>query len=113
MSQFFQVHPENPQVRLIRQAVEIVQGGGVVIYPTDSSYALGCHIGDKAAIQAHLDGGVPCTSLELDRITPHAVGALLYMFEKAVGVSGRLLSTRRSTDCTRSTSSRGLKGFTT
>lgn len=41
--------------------------------------------------QAHLDGGVPCTSLELDRITPHAVGALLFMFEKAVAVSGRLL----------------------
>ncbi|MCB1183569.1 glucose-6-phosphate isomerase [bacterium] len=41
--------------------------------------------------QAHLEGGVPCTSLELDRLTPHGVGALLYMFEKAVGVSGRLL----------------------
>ena len=50
MSQFFQIHPDNPQARLVRQAVEIVNGGGVIIYPTDSSYALGCHIGDKAAM---------------------------------------------------------------
>ena len=50
MSQFFQVHPDNPQARLIRQAVEIVRDGGVIIYPTDSSYAIGCHIGDKAAM---------------------------------------------------------------
>jgi tRNA threonylcarbamoyl adenosine modification protein (Sua5/YciO/YrdC/YwlC family) len=51
MAQFFQIHPENPQVRLIRQAVSIIQEGGVVIYPTDSSYALGCHIGDKGAME--------------------------------------------------------------
>ncbi len=50
MSQFFQVHPDNPQARLIRQAVEIVRDGGVIIYPTDSSYAIGCQIGDKAAM---------------------------------------------------------------
>ncbi len=50
MSQFFQIHPENPQARLIRQAVEIVREGGVAIYPTDSSYAIGCHIGDKTAM---------------------------------------------------------------
>jgi len=50
MSQFFQVHPENPQSRLIRQAVEIIQKGGVIVYPTDSAYALGCHIGDRAAL---------------------------------------------------------------
>ena len=50
MAQFFQIHPENPQVRLIRQAAEIVRGSGVIIYPTDSSYALGCHIGDKPAL---------------------------------------------------------------
>ncbi|PLW81967.1 threonylcarbamoyl-AMP synthase [Kineobactrum sediminis] len=49
MSQFFQIHPDNPQARLIRQAVDIIRGGGVVVYPTDSAYALGCHIGDKAA----------------------------------------------------------------
>ncbi|MDH5299946.1 MAG: L-threonylcarbamoyladenylate synthase [Gammaproteobacteria bacterium] len=51
MSQFFQIHPENPQQRLINQAVEIIRGGGVVIYPTDSCYALGCHIGDKHALE--------------------------------------------------------------
>ncbi len=51
MSQFFQIHPENPQLRLINQAVEIIQRGGVVVYPTDSGYALGCHLGDKRAME--------------------------------------------------------------
>ncbi len=51
MSQYFHIHPENPQPRLIRQAVEIIRQGGVIAYPTDSSYALGCHIGDKAALE--------------------------------------------------------------
>ena len=50
MSQFFQIHPENPQTRLISQAVDIIRAGGVVVYPTDSAYALGCHIGDKNAL---------------------------------------------------------------
>lgn len=50
MSQFFQVHPDNPQTRLIRQAAEIVRDSGVIIYPTDSSYAIGCQIGDKSAM---------------------------------------------------------------
>ena len=50
MSQFFQIHPENPQARLIRQAVEIVRSGGVIVYPTDSGYVLGCLIGDKKAV---------------------------------------------------------------
>ena len=50
MAQYFSVHPENPQPRLIRAAVEIIREGGVIAYPTDSCYALGCHIGDKAAI---------------------------------------------------------------
>ncbi|WP_293644575.1 L-threonylcarbamoyladenylate synthase [Thiolapillus sp.] len=50
MAQFFQIHPENPQPRLIRQAVDILEKGGVVVYPTDSSYAIGCHIGDKHAL---------------------------------------------------------------
>lgn len=51
MTQFFQIHPDNPQLRLIRSAVEIIHKGGLVIYPTDSSYALGCHIGDKTAME--------------------------------------------------------------
>lgn len=50
MSQFFQIHPDNPQARLVRQAADIVRSGGVIVYPTDSAYALGCHIGDKAAL---------------------------------------------------------------
>ncbi|HBO14021.1 MAG TPA: threonylcarbamoyl-AMP synthase [Halieaceae bacterium] len=50
MSQFFQVHPDNPQARLVRQAVDIIRAGGVIVYPTDSAYALGCQIGDKAAL---------------------------------------------------------------
>jgi tRNA threonylcarbamoyl adenosine modification protein (Sua5/YciO/YrdC/YwlC family) len=51
MSQFFQIHPENPQGHLIREAAAIIRRGGVVIYPTDSAYALGCQMGDKAAIE--------------------------------------------------------------
>jgi len=51
MAQFFTVHPENPQPRLIRAAVDIVRNGGVIAYPTDSCYALGCHIGDKQAME--------------------------------------------------------------
>lgn len=51
MSQFFYVHPDNPQARLISQAVAILRDGGVIIYPTDSGYALGCHTGDKAALE--------------------------------------------------------------
>lgn len=51
MSQFFQIHPDNPQARLIKQAVEIIRDGGVVVYPTDSSYAIGCSMGNKAGIE--------------------------------------------------------------
>ncbi|MGK0500312.1 MAG: tRNA threonylcarbamoyl adenosine modification protein (Sua5/YciO/YrdC/YwlC family) [Oceanicoccus sp.] len=51
MSQFFQIHPDNPQQRLIGQAVDIIRKGGVVVYPTDSGYALGCHLGDKRAME--------------------------------------------------------------
>ena len=51
MAQFFSVHPDNPQPRLIRHAVEIIRKGGVIAYPTDSCYALGCHIGDTAAME--------------------------------------------------------------
>ena len=51
MAQYFEIHPLNPQPRLIQQAVTIIQQGGVIAYPTDSSYALGCHIGDKSAME--------------------------------------------------------------
>jgi tRNA threonylcarbamoyl adenosine modification protein (Sua5/YciO/YrdC/YwlC family) len=51
MSQFFQVHPDNPQARLIKQAAQIIHGGGIVALPTDSCYALVCHLDDKGAVE--------------------------------------------------------------
>lgn len=51
MSQYFAIHPVNPQPRLVKRSVEILRAGGVVVYPTDSSYAIGCHIGDKQAME--------------------------------------------------------------
>ena len=51
MSQFFVLHPTHPEPRLIKRAVDIVRQGGLIAYPTDSCYALGCHIGDKTAME--------------------------------------------------------------
>ena len=51
MSQFFQIHPDNPQMRLIYQAADIVRKGGVLAYPTDSTYALGCALGNKSGME--------------------------------------------------------------
>ena len=51
MSQFFTLHRTHPEIRLVKRAVEIVRKGGLIAYPTDSCYALGCHIGDKAAME--------------------------------------------------------------
>ena len=51
MAQYFELHSQNPQLRLIRRAADIVRNGGVIAYPTDSCYALGCHIGDAAALE--------------------------------------------------------------
>jgi tRNA threonylcarbamoyl adenosine modification protein (Sua5/YciO/YrdC/YwlC family) len=51
VAEYLELHPKDPQVRLIRKAVEIVRRGGVIAYPTDSCYALGCHIGDKDALE--------------------------------------------------------------
>jgi tRNA threonylcarbamoyl adenosine modification protein (Sua5/YciO/YrdC/YwlC family) len=50
MSQFFQIHPDNPQPRLVKRAAELIREGAVVVYPTDSAYALGCHLGDRKAL---------------------------------------------------------------
>lgn len=50
MAQYFEIHPENPQLRLIHRAVDIIRKGGVIVYPTDSSYAIACHIDDKQAL---------------------------------------------------------------
>lgn len=51
MSQIFAIHPDNPQARLLRKAVAFIEEGGVIAYPTDSGYALGCRLGDKAALE--------------------------------------------------------------
>ncbi len=51
MAEYLEIHPKNPQLRLIRQAVGIVRDGGVIAYPTDSCYALGCHVGDAEALE--------------------------------------------------------------
>jgi len=51
MTQFFQIHPDNPQIRLIKQAVQIIEGGGIVAIPTDSAYALVCQLDDKNAVE--------------------------------------------------------------
>jgi tRNA threonylcarbamoyl adenosine modification protein (Sua5/YciO/YrdC/YwlC family) len=51
MSQYFQIHPVNPQPRLIYQAVEILRNDGLIVYPTDSSYALACSVGDKHGME--------------------------------------------------------------
>jgi len=50
MSQYFSVYPSHPQLRLLQRAAEIVAAGGVIVYPTDTAYALGCHIGDKQSL---------------------------------------------------------------
>ncbi|GAL04777.1 hypothetical YciO protein TsaC/YrdC paralog [Photobacterium aphoticum] len=51
MSQYFYMHPETPQVRLVNQAVAIIRNGGVIVYPTDSGYALGCQLENKSALE--------------------------------------------------------------
>lgn len=80
MSQYFEIHPDNPQNRLIKQAVEIINKGGVIIYPTDSSYALGCHLGDKKAMDKirlirHLDKNHNFTLVcrDLSEISKYAI----------------------------------------
>ncbi len=51
MTQYFNIHPESPQKRLIDQAADIIRNGGLAIYPTDSCYAIGCHLGEKEAVE--------------------------------------------------------------
>jgi len=51
VAQFFSIHPTHPQLRLVRRAAQIVRGGGLIAYPTDSCYALGCHLGDARAVE--------------------------------------------------------------
>ncbi|OGT71923.1 MAG: threonylcarbamoyl-AMP synthase [Gammaproteobacteria bacterium RIFCSPLOWO2_12_47_11] len=79
MTQYFRIHPGNPQKRLISQAADILREGGVVVYPTDSCYAIGCRIGDKDALERirrirHLDEGHNLTLMceDLSEIATYA-----------------------------------------
>lgn len=118
MSQFFTVHPDNPQKRLIHQAVDIIRRGGVVVYPTDSGYALGCHLGDKAAMERirrirqldkHHNFTLVCRDLsELGRyarvdnsvfrlIKNHTPGPYTFILKATSEVPKRLLHPKRKT----------------
>jgi tRNA threonylcarbamoyl adenosine modification protein (Sua5/YciO/YrdC/YwlC family) len=118
MAQFFQIHPENPQQRLIAQAVDIIRKGGIVVYPTDSAYALGCHIGDKDALDRiramrQLDKNhnftLMCRDLSelatyarVDNtvyrlIKNHTPGAYTFILEATAEVPRRLMHPKRKT----------------
>ncbi|MGY5452964.1 L-threonylcarbamoyladenylate synthase [Agarivorans sp. MS3-6] len=118
MSQFFYVHPDNPQQRLMKQAAAHIQQGGVVIYPTDSGYAIGCHIGDKAALERicrirQLDKNHHFTLMcrDLSEISEYArvgnqayrllrsctPGAYTFIFKGTKEVPRRLLNPKRRT----------------
>jgi len=118
MAQFFQIHPENPQHRLIVQAADIIRKGGIVVYPTDSAYALGCHIGDKDALDRiramrKLDKNhnftLMCRDLsELSTfarvdnavyrlIKNHTPGAYTFILEATAEVPRRLMHPKRKT----------------
>ena len=118
MSQFFTIHPDNPNPRLIRLAAELLRGGGVVVYPTDSCYALGCHLDDKNAVtrirqirqldeQHHLT--LMCRDLsEISRyakvdnvkfrlLKSNTPGSYTFIFEATKEVPKRLQHPKRST----------------
>lgn len=118
MAQFFQIHPENPQSRLIHQSVEIVRKGGLIAYPTDSAYALGCHIGDKAALDRirairqldkHHNFTLMCRDLselstyaKVDNaifrlLKNHTPGAYTFILEATSEVPKRLMHPKRKT----------------
>ena len=81
MAQFFSIHPTHPQKRLIRLAAETVRRGGLIAYPTDSCYALGCQLGDARALERRLDliidSGAcdtqPSTVIDLTETTPQVL----------------------------------------
>ena len=118
MSQFFEIHPTHPQARLIRQAAEIVRTGGVIAYPTDSTYAFACHLGDKAALERmralrelsrrHLltlmcrDLSVIATYARVDnaqyrQLRHHTPGPITFILQASREVPKRLLQERRKT----------------
>lgn len=118
MAQFFQIHAENPQHRLIVQAADIIRKGGLVVYPTDSAFALGCHIGDKDALERirtlrKLDKNhnftLMCRDLSeiatyarVDNqayrlIKNHTPGAYTFILEATADVPRRLMHPKRKT----------------
>ena len=118
MSQLFQIHPDNPQKRLIQQAVDIIKQGGVIVYPTDCGYALGCHLGDKSALEKikrlrQLDGKHNFTLVCRDLSTigtyakvnnqiyrllkAHTPGAYTFILKATTEVPRRLLHPKRRT----------------
>jgi tRNA threonylcarbamoyl adenosine modification protein (Sua5/YciO/YrdC/YwlC family) len=118
MSQFFYIHSDNPQLRLIKQAVEIINRGGVIVYPTDSGYALGCHTGDKQALdriarirQIDKDHNYTLMCRDLSELSiyarvdntafrllkHHTPGAYTFIFKGTKEVPKRLLNAKRKT----------------
>lgn len=118
MAQFFQIHPENPQHRLVIQAADIIRKGGVVVYPTDSAYALGCHIGDKDALERiralrkldkHHNFTLMCRDLSelatyarvgnqaFRLLKNHTPGAYTFILEATAEVPRRLMHPKRKT----------------
>ena len=118
MSQFFSIHAETPQARLINQAVDILAAGGVIVYPTDSAYALGCRLDNKAGVERirqirKLEGNhnftLVCQDLsELSRyarvdnsayrLIKHATpGPYTFIFEASKEVPRRLMNPKRKT----------------
>lgn len=80
MAQYFSIHPTHPQLRLVRRAAEIVRDGGLIAYPTDSCYALGCHLGDARAVERlrrvrHMDARHNLTLMcrDLSEIAAYAI----------------------------------------
>ena len=86
MSQFFYIHPDNPQQRLINQAVEIVRKGGVIVYPTDSGYALGCKIEDKNAMERLMKNNTPGNYTFILKGTKEVPRRLLQEKRKTIGM---------------------------
>lgn len=118
MAKIFNIHPQNPQARLIQQAVQIIKDGGVVIYPTDSAYAIGCHLGDKSAcerirdlrgLDKHHHFTLMCHNLSqlatyarVDNpsfrlLKAHTPGAYTFILEGTKEVPRRLLHPKRKT----------------
>lgn len=118
MSQFFEIHIENPQPRLIRQAAEMVRSGAVIVYPTDSGYALGCHLGDKDAVTrirrirnvddkhhltlmcrdlSELGQYARVDNVQFRLLKSHTPGSYTFILEATREVPKRLLHPKRST----------------